>query len=79
MICFLLENAWTDSMSPWTSGALGPPWTHTIVVLGGSPELSLIPLWGSWSPAMGVGRRRRGRGTIWRPHLALAGDEEAAR
>jgi hypothetical protein len=79
MICFLLENAWTDSMSSWTGGALGPPWTHAIAVLGASLELSLRPLRGSRSPAMGVGRRRRGRGTIWRPHLAPAGDEEVAR
>jgi hypothetical protein len=44
-----------------------------------SPELGLRPLRGSRSPAKGAGRRRRGRGTGWRPHLASAGDEEAAR
>jgi hypothetical protein len=44
-----------------------------------SPELGLRPLRGSRSPAKGAGRRRRGRGTGWRPHLAPAGDEEATR
>jgi hypothetical protein len=44
-----------------------------------SPELCLRPLRGSRSPAKGSGRWRRGRGTGWRPHLAPAGDEEAAR
>jgi hypothetical protein len=37
------------------------------------------PLRGSRSPAKGAGRRRRGRGTGWWPHLAPVGDEEAAR
>jgi hypothetical protein len=44
-----------------------------------SPELGLRPLRGSRSPAKGAGRQRRGQGTGWRPHLAPAGDEEAAR
>jgi hypothetical protein len=44
-----------------------------------SPELGLRPLRGSRSPAKGAGRRRRGRGTGWRSHLAPVGDEEAAR
>ncbi len=44
-----------------------------------SPELGLRPLRGSRSPAKGAGRRRRGRGTGWRPHLAPVGDEEEAR
>jgi hypothetical protein len=34
---------------------------------------------GSRSLAKGAGRRWRGWGTVWRPHLALVGDEEAAR
>jgi hypothetical protein len=44
-----------------------------------SPELGLRPLRGSRSPAKGAGRRRRGRGTGWRPHLVPAGDEGATR
>jgi hypothetical protein len=31
------------------------------------------------SPAKGAGRQRRGRGTVWWPHLAPAGGEEATR
>jgi hypothetical protein len=42
-----------------------------------SPKLGLRLLRGSRSPAKGAGRRRRCRGTGWRPHLAPAGDEEA--
>jgi hypothetical protein len=62
----------------WTRGP------SPVVVHGGpsapsSSELGLRPLRGSRSPAKGAGRRRRGRGTGWRPHLAPAGDEEAAR
>jgi hypothetical protein len=68
---------WTDSTSSWTGGAFGPPWARAIVVLGASPELGLRPLWGSRSPTKGAGRRRRGRGTVWWPHLAPTGDEEA--
>jgi hypothetical protein len=63
----------------WTGGALGPPWTHAIAALGASRELGLRPSRGSRSPAKGAGRRRRGRGTVWWPHLAPAGGEEAAR
>jgi hypothetical protein len=43
-----------------------------------SPELGLRPLRGSRSPAKGAGRRWRGQGTGWRPHLAPTGDEEVA-
>jgi hypothetical protein len=78
-ICFLLENAWTDSTSSWSGGALGPPWTRAIVALRASPELGLRPLRGSRSLAKGAGRRWRGRGTLWWPHLAPTGDEEATR
>jgi hypothetical protein len=78
MIFFLLENACTNSTSSWTGGAFGPPWTCTIAALGASPKLGLRPLWGSRSPAKGAGTQWRGQGTIWRPHLALVGDEDAA-
>jgi hypothetical protein len=44
-----------------------------------SPELGLRPLRGLRSSTKGARRRRRGRGTSWRPHLAPAGDEEATR
>jgi hypothetical protein len=47
--------------------------------LRASPELGLRPLWGLRLPVKGAGRWRRGQGTVWRPHLALTGDEEAAR
>jgi hypothetical protein len=57
----------------------GPPQTHAITTIGASPELGLRPLRGSTSPAKGAGMWRRGQGTIWRPHLELAGGEEAAR
>jgi hypothetical protein len=76
---FLLENAWTDSTSSWTGGALSSPWTRAIATLGASPELGLGPLWGSRSPAKGVGRRGRGWGNIWQPHLAPTGGDEVAR
>jgi hypothetical protein len=76
---FLLENAWTDSTSSWTGGALGPPWTRAIAALGASPELGLLSLQGSRPLAKGAGRWRRGRGTVCQPHLAPASGEEAAR
>jgi hypothetical protein len=66
-------------MSSWTRGALGPPWTRAIAVLGASPEFGLRLLRGSRSPTKGAGRRRSSRGTVWRPHLAPAGGEEAVR
>jgi hypothetical protein len=65
-------------MSSWTGGDFGPPWTHAIAVLGATPEIGLRLLQGSTSSAKGAGRWRRGRGTVWRPHLAPTGDEEAA-
>jgi hypothetical protein len=70
---------WADSTSSWTRGALGPPWTHAIAALRASSELGLRLLRGSRSSAKVAGRRRRGRGTVWRPHLAPVGDEEATR
>jgi hypothetical protein len=70
---------WTDSTSSWTGDAFGPPWARAIAALGASPVLGLWPLRGSRSSAKGAGRRRRGRGTGWQPHLAPVGNEEAAR
>jgi hypothetical protein len=79
MICFSTGNCVADSTSSWTGGALGPPWTRAIAALGASPELSLRSLRGSRSPAKGAGRQGRGQGTIWWPHLAPVGGEEATR
>jgi hypothetical protein len=56
-----------------------PPRTRAIAALGAYPELGLRPLRGSRSPAKGAVRRRRGRGTVWWPHLAPTGGEDAAR
>jgi hypothetical protein len=79
MICFSTGKCVDQFHEPWTGGAFGPPWTRAIAVLRASSELGLRLLRGSRSPAKGAGRQRRGRGTVWWPHLALTGDEEAAR